>query len=99
MDELGEFHHAEDRPDKAKKIVAMIAMALIVAGAAFYVFESGMLTCRAAMLATFPLLAIWNTRATTPGRSSKSIVSPRFRSCFHCGAIDLFALAGRLAGI
>ena len=43
MDELGEFHHAEDGPDKTKKIVAVVAVALIVAGAAFYVVESGLL--------------------------------------------------------
>ena len=43
MNELGEFHHAEDRPDKTKKIVGAVAIALIIAGAAFYVVHSGML--------------------------------------------------------
>jgi len=51
------------------------------------------------MPATFPLLAIWNARATATGRSSKSMISHCFRSCFHCDVVDLLALAGRLAGI
>ena len=44
MDELGEFHHAEDRPDKTKKIVAAVVVAIIMVGAAFYAVESGMLS-------------------------------------------------------
>jgi len=44
MDELGEFHHAEEKPDKAKKIVGAIVVAAIVAGAAFYAVKSGMLS-------------------------------------------------------
>ena len=43
MNELGEFHHAEDKPDKTKKIVGAVALALIVIGAAVYVVQSGML--------------------------------------------------------
>ena len=43
MNELGEFHHAEDEADKTKKIVGAVAVVLIIAGAAFYVVESGML--------------------------------------------------------
>ncbi len=43
MNELSEFHHAEDGPDRTKKIVGFVAVALIVAGAACYIVESGML--------------------------------------------------------
>jgi hypothetical protein len=42
MNELGEFHHAEDRPDTRKKIVAAVIVATILAGGAFYAAESGM---------------------------------------------------------
>ncbi len=43
MSELGQYHHAEDAPDKTKKMVAWVAIVLIVAGIGVYVFESGML--------------------------------------------------------
>ena len=43
MNELSEFHHAENGSDKTKKIVGLVAVVLIVAGAACYIVELGML--------------------------------------------------------
>ncbi len=48
MSSLGEFHHVEDGPSKASKITAGIVIALIVAGVAFYVVDSGMLNSQPA---------------------------------------------------
>ena len=41
---LQDFHHGEDKPDKTQKIVTWGAIALLLVGAAFYVFGSGMLS-------------------------------------------------------
>jgi len=43
MSGLQDFHHSEDKPDRTQKIVTCVAVALILAGATFYVVESGML--------------------------------------------------------
>jgi hypothetical protein len=43
MSSLGEFHHEEEGPTKAHKIVGGIVIALIVGGITFYVLDSGML--------------------------------------------------------
>ena len=43
MSGLQDFHHIDDEPDKANKIVKWVALALILGGAAFYIAESGML--------------------------------------------------------
>jgi hypothetical protein len=39
---LQEFHHAEDAPDTKSRTVVAIIIALVMAGFAFYVYESGM---------------------------------------------------------
>jgi hypothetical protein len=43
MSSLGEFHHTEEAPSKGSRIVAWVVIAVLVGGAALYVFESGML--------------------------------------------------------
>ena len=43
MSSLGEFHHEEEGPTKAHKIVGGIVIALIVGGIAFFVLDSGIL--------------------------------------------------------
>ena len=43
MNELGEFHHAEEKPDWAKMIVAVVAIAILLIGTAGYIVESGMI--------------------------------------------------------
>jgi len=39
---LQEFHHAEDMPDKKSRTMVAIIIALVMAGFAVYVYESGM---------------------------------------------------------
>jgi hypothetical protein len=39
---LQEFHHAEDAPDKKSRTMVAIVIALLMAGFAVYVYESGM---------------------------------------------------------
>lgn len=42
MTNLQEFHHAEDMPDKKSRTMVAIIIALVMAGFAVYVYESGM---------------------------------------------------------
>ena len=42
MSNLQEFHHAEDAPDIKSRTVVAVVIALVMAGFAFYVYESGM---------------------------------------------------------
>jgi hypothetical protein len=42
MSNLGEYHHSEEPPDKTKKTVAWIVIAVILAGGIGYAFLSGM---------------------------------------------------------
>lgn len=42
MSNIGEFHHADDAPDKRSRTVVAIVIALVMAGFAIYVYESGM---------------------------------------------------------
>jgi hypothetical protein len=42
MSNIGEFHHAEDTQDKKFRTVVAIVIALVMAGFAIYVYESGM---------------------------------------------------------
>lgn len=42
MTNLQEFHHAEDTPDKRSRTMVAIVIALVMAGFAVYVYESGM---------------------------------------------------------
>ena len=42
MTNLQEFHHTEDTSDKKTRTTAAIIIALVMAGFAFYVYESGM---------------------------------------------------------
>jgi hypothetical protein len=42
MSNIGEFHHAEDAPDKKSRTVVAVVIALVMAGFAVYVYESGM---------------------------------------------------------
>ena len=42
MSSLGEFHHVEERPTKASKIIAGVVIALILGIAAVYAVTSGM---------------------------------------------------------
>ena len=42
MTNLQEFHHAEDTPDKRSRTMVAIIIALVMAGFAVYVYESGM---------------------------------------------------------
>ena len=39
---LQEFHHSEEAPDKKSRTVVAIIIALVMAGFAIYVYESGM---------------------------------------------------------
>jgi hypothetical protein len=39
---LQEFHHSEDAPDKKSRTVVAVIIALVMAGFAIYVYESGM---------------------------------------------------------
>jgi len=38
---LQEFHHVEEAPDKRSRTMVAIVIALVMAGFAFYVYESG----------------------------------------------------------
>ncbi len=42
MTNLQEFHHAEDTSDKKSRTMVAIVIALVMAGFAVYVYESGM---------------------------------------------------------
>ncbi|HVV27540.1 MAG TPA: hypothetical protein VHC40_06190 [Rhizomicrobium sp.] len=42
MSNLQEFHHAEEAQNKTSRLVIAIAIALVMAGFAIYVYESGM---------------------------------------------------------
>lgn len=42
MTNLQEFHHAEETPDKKSRTMVAIIIALVMAGFAVYVYESGM---------------------------------------------------------
>ena len=39
MASLNEYHHTEEKPDRTQRIVSLVAMALVLAGAAFYVVQ------------------------------------------------------------
>jgi len=39
---LQEFHHSEEAPDKKSRTVVAVIIALVMAGFAIYVYESGM---------------------------------------------------------
>ena len=41
MTNLQEFHHVEEAPDKRSRTMVAIVIALVMAGFAFYVYESG----------------------------------------------------------
>lgn len=55
MTNLQEFHHAEDVPDKKSRTMVAIIIALVMAGFAVYVYESGM----------------WNPQPTAPVQDSQ----------------------------
>jgi hypothetical protein len=40
---LQDFHHADDKPDKTKRMATWVAILVILGAAAFYLVESGML--------------------------------------------------------
>lgn len=42
MSNLQEFHHAEDTPDKKSRTMVAVVIAVLMAGFAVYVYESGM---------------------------------------------------------
>jgi hypothetical protein len=42
VSDLQEFHHAEDAPDKKSRTMVAIVIAVLMAGFAVYVYESGM---------------------------------------------------------
>ena len=43
MNNIGEFHHGEDAPEKSTKMVSWIVAAVLALGIGVYVLESGML--------------------------------------------------------
>ena len=55
MTNLQEFHHAEDAPDKRSRTMVAVVLALVMAGFAVYVYESGM----------------WNPQPTQPVADSQ----------------------------
>ena len=44
MVSLNDYHHTEEKPDRTQRIVSLVAMALVLAGAAFYVMQFEMRT-------------------------------------------------------
>jgi hypothetical protein len=42
MSNIGEFHHAEDAPDKKSRTMVAVVILVALAGFGVYVYESGM---------------------------------------------------------